>query len=61
MLAFCGGVPSNAILPVIVAAVEASTFFASGAAFGDEGLADSLLLVPPQAAAPSSAAKTIGL
>ncbi len=44
-----GGVPSRSTFPVIVAAVDASTFFASGAAAGDAGLAEVLLSEPPHA------------
>src|SRR5262245_40270397 len=40
MTGFCGGVPSSTTLPVMVAAVEASTFLASGAGAGTEGADD---------------------
>jgi hypothetical protein len=53
---FGGGVPSRTTFPVIEAAVDASTFFASGAAAGDAGLAVVLLSEPPHAAIVASRA-----
>src|SRR6266545_1382577 len=50
---FSGALPSSRTLPVMFAAVDESTFFASGAAAGEEGLADLLLSDPPHAASPA--------
>ena len=50
------GVPSNVTLPVIYAAVDSSTFFASGAAAGEEGSADLLASLHAAAVAASTAA-----
>ncbi len=59
MTGFGAGVPSKATFPVMVAAVAASTFFASGAAAGDEGLEDLLLSDPHADIAASRAASAI--
>jgi hypothetical protein len=58
---FTGGVPSKTTLPTMVAAVDGSTFFASGAALGAEGLADLLLSEPHAATEASSTAYAIAL
>src|SRR5258708_3384764 len=59
MTGFGAGVPSKAPFPVMVPAVAASSFFASGAAAGDEGLEDLLLSDPHADIAASRAASAI--